>query len=469
LLKKSNEKRSKLFTKTSAYSAIKDKKALTAMINLIAKHKNRNLIPKDIDCTPRPIVLERVRSVLGEPNTAPPEKLVLLQSNENCAATSSLNAALDSLGLAYIGTYSFPDIKAVFSAIVLRLQQFCNTNSRAPTPVRLALVGNDAFINYVLRTYVDCLGNRPPDWQQYIKFYLVPLQQPAVTVISGTSCQNSTACQLASYLAAVDSQYASNFCTLNKESDASELAARIIHYLNTAGVLLQLPIAEAMLMYKRKNSENCLQAFVPFVGHVQIGSGDQSSQLWNSSGTNRVPIGDEEPVQPGQGSSPPGGRDIVSRSELIRDFSSKELVREVPHDANDSNPLQSGTNCGDKDPLTPLTSTQLTPPNSPGQTIGSSSLFTFSPACNVQSPPSASSGTASPSASSETQDLQIDYWSNVRLPTADSMRKLDAGKCTLKNTFRHLQISRLPGSGSEFYHTPTLTLSYLTKEKRQKS
>lgn len=444
------------------------------MINLIAKHKNRNLIPKDIDFAPRPIVLERVRNVLGEPNTAPPEKLVLLQSNEGCAASSALNAAIEDLELAYICTFSPADIKAVFSAIVLRLQQFCNTNSRAPTPIRLALVGNDGFINYVLRTYVDCLCNRPPDWQQYIKFYLVPLQHPTSNIVSasdGAFCNTTNACQLASYLTAVDSQYASNFCTLNKESDASELAARILHYLNTAGVLLQLPIAEAMLMYKRKNSDNCLQAFVPFVGHVQIGSSDQSSQVWNSSSAGRSQTVNEDESCPliVQGSSPPGGRENVSRSELIRDFSSKEFVRESSHEAvADANVLQTGANSTDKDPLTPLASTQLTPPNSPGQTTGNSSLFTFSPACNVQSPSSASGGIGGGSPN-ETQDLQIDYWSNVRLPTADTMRKLDAGKCTLKNTFRHLQISRLPGSGSEFYHTPTLTLSYLTKEKRQKS
>lgn len=49
MLKKSNEKRSKLFTKTTNYIVMKDRKALTAMMNLLAKHKSRNMLPKDID------------------------------------------------------------------------------------------------------------------------------------------------------------------------------------------------------------------------------------------------------------------------------------------------------------------------------------------------------------------------------------------------------------------------------------
>lgn len=47
--RKWNEKRSKLFTKTSNYIALKDNKSLMTIIKLIAKHKNRNFLPKESD------------------------------------------------------------------------------------------------------------------------------------------------------------------------------------------------------------------------------------------------------------------------------------------------------------------------------------------------------------------------------------------------------------------------------------
>lgn len=47
--KKWNEKRSKLLAKTTNYITMKDRKSLMAIINLLAKHKNRNFLPKESD------------------------------------------------------------------------------------------------------------------------------------------------------------------------------------------------------------------------------------------------------------------------------------------------------------------------------------------------------------------------------------------------------------------------------------
>lgn len=47
--RKWNEKRSKLFTKTTNYIAMKDRKSLMAVLKLLAKHKNQNLLPKESD------------------------------------------------------------------------------------------------------------------------------------------------------------------------------------------------------------------------------------------------------------------------------------------------------------------------------------------------------------------------------------------------------------------------------------
>lgn len=48
-LQPKNKKRSKLLAKTTNYITMKDRKSLMAIINLLAKHKNRNFLPKESD------------------------------------------------------------------------------------------------------------------------------------------------------------------------------------------------------------------------------------------------------------------------------------------------------------------------------------------------------------------------------------------------------------------------------------
>lgn len=70
----------------------------------------------------------------------------------------------------------------------------------------------------------------------------------------------------------------------------------------------------------------------------------------------------------------------------------------------------------------------------------------------------------------EPLELQLDYW---LLPGSDSggggqtKNKGESTKSTLKSTFRSLQIARLSLSGEQ--PSPNFTISYTTKEKKQKS
>lgn len=41
--------------------------------------------------------------------------------------------------------------------------------------MKILLAGSDSFVNYVLRQYVEQLSFKPPDWMNYIKFYIIPL------------------------------------------------------------------------------------------------------------------------------------------------------------------------------------------------------------------------------------------------------------------------------------------------------
>lgn len=103
------------------------------------------------------------------------------------------------------------------------------------------IAGGDSFINAVLRHYVDLLSFKPPDWQNYMKFLVVPLGSNTLT----------------RYLGSVDTKYSMLFGDEWKElfergegGGSSEGAARISEYLATANTVLPLPIAEAMVTYR---------------------------------------------------------------------------------------------------------------------------------------------------------------------------------------------------------------------------
>ena len=50
----------------------------------------------------------------------------------------------------------------------------CNSNARTLVPIKLGVVGGDAYINSVLRPYVEHFSNKSPDWQNYAKFLVIP-------------------------------------------------------------------------------------------------------------------------------------------------------------------------------------------------------------------------------------------------------------------------------------------------------
>ena len=58
-------------------------------------------------------------------------------------------------------------------------------------------MGSDSYVNAVLRCYVEQFSSKPPDWQNYLRFYVVPFG-------SGPNA-------LARYLASLDRYYNVNF------------------------------------------------------------------------------------------------------------------------------------------------------------------------------------------------------------------------------------------------------------------
>lgn len=185
-----------------------------------------------------------------------------------------------------IGTNTLSDVKFSFTFLCNKIQKFCNSNLKTPIPIKLALIGSEAYVNSFLRIYVDLLSSKSPDWQTYLRFYLIP-----ASFINNTSPASSS--PLHKYLASIDPAYAGYFHTNKDSLDSSrdtcgpdvagssacgsalsvqELYTKVVNYLNGAQTLLQIPIAEAMVTYKDKTGEDePSQVFIPFISDAKIG------------------------------------------------------------------------------------------------------------------------------------------------------------------------------------------------------
>ncbi|XP_066280130.1 phosphofurin acidic cluster sorting protein 2-like isoform X1 [Branchiostoma lanceolatum] len=199
--------------------------------------------------------------------------LVLVNTGEWQAQTQLLAQKLQELHHRVVCTSSQDDVNATFSFLVDKMKKFCNFNSQQPTPIRVVLVGGESYVHAILRPYVDQFSQKPPDWQNHIKFYIVPLGGHA----------------LVRYLASIDSKYNATFNDQTwKEAfekpdsstqlDYQDVIGKISSFVLSANVTHQLPIAEAMLTYKAKvTDKKSSQTFIPFVGDVRVGSSESAN------------------------------------------------------------------------------------------------------------------------------------------------------------------------------------------------
>lgn len=130
----------------------------------------------------------------------------------------------------------------------------------------MALVGSDTFVNQVLRPYVELFSSKPPDWQGFIQFFIIPLGVNSVS----------------KYIGSLDPVYASMFLHESwKEllemaepgkAQVGEIVNRVIQYLasGTAENLIQLPVAEAMVTYKEKRYEKNHFSLWPLLQLIQL-------------------------------------------------------------------------------------------------------------------------------------------------------------------------------------------------------
>ncbi|GAB1601472.1 phosphofurin acidic cluster sorting protein 2 isoform X15 [Argonauta hians] len=339
--------------------------------------------------------------------------------------------------LKLISTCTSADTKAVVNFLVTRIQKFCNSNSKSPSPIKIGVAGNDGYINSILRPYVEQFSSKSPDWQHYVRFLVIPF---------GAS-------SIGKYLGNIDSVYSSLFTdnswketfekSENQKLDSQEIYNRISKYMSNANYLLPIAIGEAMVTYKGRklarsssvqpmkqdgfyshhhstaasSDEESTQIFIPFISEVKIGSPD----YLNAS----VDIEESVPCSTLSGSPP----SQVAPAEKTKDG-------------------------------------HHTPPNSPNVSL-------MSPSQSQQSVPSSAAlpFLTATTQSSEYMELQVEYWTlapKSETGDKDRINKKESNKCSLKTAFRSLHVYRLPPAPSEMPISAGFCMGVVTKEKKQK-
>ncbi|XP_014250470.1 phosphofurin acidic cluster sorting protein 1 isoform X1 [Cimex lectularius] len=285
-----------------------------------------------------------------------------------------------------ISTTAPGEVRIFIAFLINKIQAFCNNNSKPPAVLKLILVGADSFLNCILRNYVELLSTKPPDWQGYMRFLIVPL---GISTVSR-------------YLGTLDAVYNKSFVSetwqdaIEKE-DTDEVVSRIQRYMQQSNATVHLPIAEAMLTCRERSSaDDSSQIFIPFVSDVRLGSDEfmsGASLEIDDMGLCLAPSG-----------SPPTG---------------------VHSDR------------------------KVSPPSSPNMNI----LMT------------------SHKDSTETLELQVDYWLSPNRqcesrPDSGTKGKPENTKSTIKSAFRSLHVLRLGNIGE--LPSSHFTINYSTKEKNRK-
>uniref|UniRef100_K1R986 Phosphofurin acidic cluster sorting protein 2 n=1 Tax=Magallana gigas TaxID=29159 RepID=K1R986_MAGGI len=190
--------------------------------------------------------------------------------------------------------------------------------------------------------------------------------------------------------------------------DSQDIVSRLSKYLSCVGSVVQIPIAEAMVMCRAKSGEeDSSQILIPFISEVKIGSCDIMNASMDFDDTSSMMVN-----SPSLSSSPPNNMSTLDKPKT--EFS--------------------------------------TPPSSPNVNVATNSQSSLPSVV----PPSG-----------EFVELQVDYWTTTPRSESsektDKASKKDSNKCTLKTTFRSLQVQRLAQNPVDLN---SFSMVVVTKEKK---
>ncbi|KAK4316071.1 hypothetical protein Pmani_012715 [Petrolisthes manimaculis] len=302
---KNKSNKNKLFNRDRSNMSLKERKSITSTGSSTPRQEKmaveRSNSSANVDASPRKVLLEQLLRVLPTEDVQLPDHVILVNTGESHGPL--LAAHLTESGHRVISTLLAPDVKATLTHLLNKLQKFCNSNLKSRGPMKVVVVGSDLYISSVLRPYVDQFSSKPPDFQNHIRFLIIPL---------GIN-------SLAKYLGSIDSIYGAAFVSESwrevverwEKPDVQEAVNRVHRYLTQAQQTLHLPIAEAMLTYKEKSGDDeSSQAFVPFIMDVRLGSGDVTSSSVDLEDQNTTVPPPTLPGSPPAASTPTTGLSI---------------------------------------------------------------------------------------------------------------------------------------------------------------
>ncbi|XP_006108076.1 phosphofurin acidic cluster sorting protein 2-like [Myotis lucifugus] len=225
--------------------------------------KERCPVPQSQLQDPRKTVFDQLNHSLIS-NDYLPKNIILINTSDRQG--QSLSDVLQQHTLPVVCTGSMVDVQEAFSSIISWIQRYRNCNTEATMPVKIAVAGDQQYFSTVLRVFVEQLSHKAPDWLDSMRFLVIPLgSHPLARYLGSVDCRYHKLLR--------DLAWWELFFHLEAQDAVQNIVLKIREYLTGANCVLQLPIAEAMLMSKPKSpDELSSQKFIPFVWAVKVGS-----------------------------------------------------------------------------------------------------------------------------------------------------------------------------------------------------
>ncbi|XP_051901087.1 phosphofurin acidic cluster sorting protein 1-like isoform X2 [Pristis pectinata] len=213
---------------------------------------------------PRKVVYDQLNQILSASESSVPETVIMVSTVD--WQGQYVSELLLEQKKAIVCTCSMIEVQTSLSAILTRIQRYCNCNAQMPRPVKVAAIGGQSYLAAILRFFVEQLANKTSDWLNYLRILVIPLGlHPVAKYMASLDSKYNTLF--------LDSAWSELFSKLEQPSiDPLDVVGRIMQYISGAQVTHQLPIAEAMLTCKHKSHEDdSYQKFIPFIGVVKVG------------------------------------------------------------------------------------------------------------------------------------------------------------------------------------------------------
>uniref|UniRef100_G1QC56 Phosphofurin acidic cluster sorting protein 2 n=1 Tax=Myotis lucifugus TaxID=59463 RepID=G1QC56_MYOLU len=249
----------------------------TALNEWVNRLDNESPDPQSQRQIPTKPVCDQLHNILISQDKMP-ENIILVNTCD--WQGQLLSDILQGHTLPVVCTCSTDDVQEAFSIIVSQMQRYCNCNSQALTPVKMAVAGAQPYFNAVLRVFVEQLSQQPPQWLEYMRFLVIPLgSHPLASYLGSMDCRYNNLFQ--------DLYWRDMFNNLESQNtlqDTQDVVLRISEYVAGANCVYLLPIAEAMLMSKQQRpNEKSSQKLIPFVGAVKVGRVEPSAAMLGDS------------------------------------------------------------------------------------------------------------------------------------------------------------------------------------------